>query len=280
MITNKDYISVVIPFYLRDNYLAKSIESIHQYADMPFELVVHDDYAKEVKSAQFRDKISTLILNYGLNMGLPVAANRAINISSSDYILFMNQDCVLTKPIFKRIKEALDHQYIGILSFYGESGSEKPFRIVPGIGAGCLMAFRRDYFNIVGGFNTNTVSGCGDTPIIYKCWKYGYFRGYLSDAGFRNLSLEEQQNRDSSIGVEERDNAFPKLFNTSIDQWRLMRENNAVCQKNQDVYQLTEAGDFNMTYWHEYSKSVVRDDGSIDWKNAKKHGQDKWRYLI
>jgi glycosyltransferase involved in cell wall biosynthesis len=76
------FISIVISSFYRPFYLKRCLESIHKHADMPFEIIVHDDGSGQAERDQiYRDLsplISTLILNLGGNMGLNVSANRAV----------------------------------------------------------------------------------------------------------------------------------------------------------------------------------------------------------
>lgn len=288
-IKNSDYISVVVPYFLRDYHLKNCLEAVHRFANYPLEVVCHDDSASEGKSIQFKDQMSTLLLNFGLNFGLHAAANRAISAAHSKYILFLNQDMLMLRACLREIKAVLDKPYVGILSLYGEPFTPKEsmevdgvrFSLYPGIGSGCAMAFRKDFWQEVGGFEENVHSGCSDTTILYRCWKFGYFRAILvGDPTLKNVSLEENQNRDTSIGPTGTDCAYPKIFGIQ-NQYQQMRERMEVCQKNQDGQRHMPASISNVDYWDQYSHKILRDGlGRIDWDAGVLHGQAKWKRMI
>ena len=89
---NPDCISLVIPWFSMPVYINRVIKSIHEHADYPFELILHDDGSNKETVFDLmknRDKISTLILNSGYQLGLASSINRAVALASSKYILFL-----------------------------------------------------------------------------------------------------------------------------------------------------------------------------------------------
>ena len=155
---NDKYFSIVIPYYCRLSYLETLIDSIYKYADMPVEIIVHDDGSvddsSDVLYEKFRKLVSTLIVNpnTGHNLGLPVAANRCIKMATSKYIMFLNADTVLTKSMFLDLKNILDKEYVGYVCLEDRgnnpeiSNNGTEFSIRPGIGGGSAMAFRKDFW--------------------------------------------------------------------------------------------------------------------------------------
>ena len=284
MIENTDFISIVIPYFKKEHYLKDLVESIKKYADFPYELIIHDDSGNELKSLNVES--STTILNMGLNLGLHQSYNRAIEIASSEYILALTMDMLLIKPILQDTVNVLRKPYVGILTYYNEP---TPPELIDGkfgfrnetIGWGCAMSFRKSFWKEVGGFNIDTVSGCSDTPILYKCWRFGYFRGLMTNSGLRNVSREEKDSKDSTIGSAIYDCAYPKIFGISGLE-SLANERKAFCASNNDRLQNVESSDYNMQYWLDYVRSIIPDNKitTIDWEKCKRHGQDKWRDLI
>lgn len=294
MISNDQYFSVVIPYFLQQNFLKRLVDSIHKYADMPFEIIVHDDHSEDLSSLYVKDDVSTIILNFGLNLGLAAAANRAVQLASSKYVLFINQDCEFIAPCLRDYANVLDKPYVGIVSPYGDGYPMKTkewivangtkFSIFHGIAAGCTFAFRKDVWEHIGGFE-DIISGCSDTPFIYKIWREGYFRAVvLGEKRIRNVDLEDHQQKHSTIGRTGTDCCYPKVFPHSMEDLRRhSKQREAVCQRYQDMNRHEPAGISNIDYWDQYSKSIVQEDGVIsdfNWENANKHGQIKWREQI
>ena len=288
-----EFFSIVVPYFRRPHYLKMLVNSIHKYADMPFEIIVHDDRGIDLSSLDVKDKVSTIILNTGLNLGLAPALNRAISVANSEYILRLDHDCIMTKPCLKAYTEVLKKPYVGVLAPMGDphpiTGPEyiqcddgTKFTFMSGIADATMAVFRKSFWSEVGGFVDDVVSGCADTPIYYKSWKYGYFRAVvLEESSFRNLSAEKG-NVDTTIGPYG-DCHLPLIFNLP-NYGKLCGRRMEYCQWNVDSHQKIPGDPIsNLDYWHNYSTKVLPEEGvvsSINWEAAKKHGQDKWRKII
>ena len=129
-----DFISIIILSYRRPEYLRNLLKSIHQYADLPFEIIVHDDSSpEEVKKLIFEELkpyISTLILSPGeVNIGFAAGANRATALANSKHVILLNDDVILTAPCFKRIAKVLSSApYIGCLGITGGGQGGLPIK--------------------------------------------------------------------------------------------------------------------------------------------------------
>src|SRR3990167_11037848 len=119
LMQNDEFWSIVIPSLYRPEYLEKCINSIEEFADMPYELIVHDDGSKDNtpnKIWEMRDRISTIIYNTGINFGLARSTNRLIQLAHSKYILFMNTDAVFKKPCLKMLRDVIERPYIAMVN--------------------------------------------------------------------------------------------------------------------------------------------------------------------
>jgi len=283
-----DFFSVVIPFFLHTHYLKSLVESIHRHADIPFEIIVHDDRGIDHSSLAIEDKVSTIVLNLGKNLGLAASANRAIACANGKYILFLNQDCEIIRPCLRDYAKVLDKPYVGVLSPYGDPYPQTSpewietegvkFTLRHGISGCCALAFRKEVWEEIGGFE-EIISGCCDTTLMYKMYRAGYFRAVaLGERWIRNISLEEKGNSDTTIGPYG-DCGYPRVFNlNNYDE--LCRKRAWECQRRQDEHQKEPAGISNIDYWHGYSVELMPQSGvisSIDWEVAKRHGQIKWK---
>lgn len=151
MVERSDYISVVIPAFNRYEYLEEVIKSVYEYADYPFELIVHDDASNPEVSdkiySNLRQYISTYILNpnVGWNMGLAMSVDRCVSLATSNYILMLNADCKVIAPCFKDIVNCLSVPFVGYITphedndfnYWYENKNTK-FILNNGVGGGCL----------------------------------------------------------------------------------------------------------------------------------------------
>jgi len=95
---NNLFLSVVVPHFCRIGYLKRALDSLARHADMPFEVIVHDDASSDADREELfglSDQISITLFNNGHNMGLNEAVNRCVEMASSKYILFICDDCFL-----------------------------------------------------------------------------------------------------------------------------------------------------------------------------------------
>jgi glycosyltransferase involved in cell wall biosynthesis len=288
MIEPEDFITVVIPYYKREHYLKNLLESL-QNQNYAFEVVVHADAGNDLVATKYMNLMSELIINPDLNVGLHRSVNRCVAVASSKYILMLNEDMLITKPIFKEIVSVLRKPYIGVLSIYNElqhppeyiKAYDAKFTLMSGVGWGCAMAFRKEWFNSVGGMFEDTPSCYSDTPLTFKTWMNGYFRGYLLNSGVRNISWEEHAGQDGSIRHDIPDCALPRIF--GIDLEREMKERKARADKLFHQYEYHSGTLYNNNFWDDYSKTIIKKDGeisSIDWSAAYKFGQWKHQDLI
>ncbi len=285
---NPDFISIVLPWFNRPSYIDKVLDSIHEHADYPFEIIISDDssydgaYEELIKREH---KYSTLIRNTGHQMGLAPSVNRAISLASSKYIIFINSDCIFTRPCFIDIKNVLDKPYVGFLGLYNNRKRTYPyinsngtdFNLLPGIGEGCAFSFRKEFWETVGGFNNSYCSGTADSPLQYRSWKYGYFRAAIPGSSIvRNLS-NEINCIDGTIGKSGWDLAFPKIFKIDYEIESKLRFD--ACENQRTREQEKDASDGNMKYFDDYGKKVIKDVG-INWQEAMKHDQSIWEVAI
>lgn len=289
---NEDFISVCIPWFNRSMYLDRVLRSMEEKADMPYELIIHDDGSdNETRQALLDNKhrISTLIFNNGFQIGLAASNNRAISLAASKYIVFMNSDCEFLEPFLRRVKETLDKPYVGFISLSKKEICQKHiktengrFSLANGIGGGDAVAFRKDTWETIGGYNDNIHCGCSDTPMMYKNYSHGFFRAIIDGQPVKNIDREETQTRNSTIHGHEH-MSLPTLFGISKDKYNgWVSERERYCRLFwQKVGNEVQSDLSDIHYWHQYSSDLI-DQGSqeVDWEIAKRHGQIRWKDLI
>lgn len=287
--SNTDFVSIVILSFQRGDYTVRLLDSLHQHADFPFEVILVDDASSEpevqVKLFQNLPKVTSLIYNTGMNRGFTNAANQATSLCSSDYIILLNNDIEMVEPAFKRIKSALAAPYLGCVGILGDfkpeggpivakNGSQVELNSNPkGSGA---FAFRKAVWEELGGFPERHHSAA-DIGFFYSLLKTGYFNGFIVNSPqlFRNVD-QEQGYANPTEGTSQFANGYPRLFGVPKQQLidESLRRKGRVLQISQ-ADDKTPAGINNISYWAEWF-SGVHENGKLLWGSRYMFGQDRW----
>lgn len=300
-IHNEDFCSVAIISFNRHDMLLNAIESVHKYADMPFEIVVSDDGGFLYNDFNFvntlKDKVSHIAINLGKNMGLAVNANMAIGMTRSKYVIVISDDTEITKPFMRSAVTVLKNApYVGLIYLGTQYDTDSellkitngclPMKITSGQeislflvhGASWANAFTKDYWYSVGGYAEDDIYG--DMPFINKGWAQGYFSAALRGGPFAIDTdvVGAKYNRKRSSLNFMADSVlchYPKMFfvqNNVQDRWSL--ERNAACsQRSHDCRKvlLNESG---CEGWIELMKNLT-EGGIVHWERFK-HPQDRF----
>ncbi len=290
------FISIVILSYKRFDMTQNLVESIHQHADMPFEIILHDDASDgDVPERLYRDlrkKVSSLVLSGGeLNMGLSASFERGTSLASSDYVLCMNNDTLMLGPGFKDIVRVLQVPYVGAFGPWhvgeGKVGGGTPlvesngcrFRLGPNVGNGSMMAFRKEVWQEVGGF-PHVFSGASDTAFMRTLLKHGYFNAghFVKDAeSFDNVDYHTGCSR-TTIGPNKYDISYPCLFkapNLGAHSKRSEQSRTDWTHREEKV----DAGISNNDWWHHYfADAFIPEENNYDWSKLTFH--QKWKDKI
>jgi len=101
-------LSVSIPVYNNIWYTKNLLLNIRDCVQLPEELFIiddgsTDDYKNLVN--EFKD-LNIIYIKHKENKGFNYSANEAIRISSGDYISFLNNDLIINKYFFKKLRQA------------------------------------------------------------------------------------------------------------------------------------------------------------------------------
>ena len=88
-------ISVIIPFYNRELYLAEAIESVLNQTYANTELILVDDGSTD-KSAEIA-RSYPVKYHYQTNMGIGAARNTGISLATGDFFAFLDSDDIWTR---------------------------------------------------------------------------------------------------------------------------------------------------------------------------------------
>lgn len=95
MIESKPLVSIIVPVYNIEKYLSRCIDSILFQTYTNFELILVDDGSSDMSGKicdEYMKKDSRISVIHQSNMGVVVARNHAINISSGDFLVFVDGD--------------------------------------------------------------------------------------------------------------------------------------------------------------------------------------------
>ncbi len=308
---NDRFVSIVIPTLSRPFYLERAVKTLHEQADMPFELIVVDD-GSDPKTKQvlfgMRDKISTVVSNYGINMGLNEAANRGIALASSRNVIFTTDDCWFVKPCLKDLCNVLSKPYVGFICAANDIGplannsvcdvNGTRFAISNYLGGGISQAFRKEVWKEVGGWDLRSTSGQSDNVFLFKILRAGYWKAIMEGRDrVKCANFEEESTYVPTAGLMRgHDCSLPKLFGMDpTEQIILGHHKRESCQywvdgertiPNRESFDSRPnpvAGLNDIEYWFHYFQDIFGNTGTshnvhqIDWNVATIHGQDKWK---
>ena len=182
-------VSVVIPVYNGERYLAHTLDKVLGQSYSNIEIVAVDDGSTDGSNGilnQYRDRI---VIIRQQNAGVSAARNAGIRESSGEYIAFLDQDdWWLPSKTEQQVQVFNNHSETGFVHtaavFFDDTRSEaiEPFnnergdlivgdcfpQLLLGNGIiGCSVMVRRSVLDRVGGFDTEI---CGNTVQDYDLW--------------------------------------------------------------------------------------------------------------
>lgn len=306
LMANNEFVSVVIMSYFRPEMTLDLLRSIHENVDMPFEIILHDDHSEDWVQdkifAEMRSLCSTIILGQGnVNMGYSSSVNRGVALCNSDYILILDNDCLITAPCFKTIKEVLDVPYVGTVS------PREFIEMAPGSTHGsratvktngnaftlsCIpsgsFAFRKKVWMEIGGF-PQVYSNGGDISFIFSLLRHGYFNAgsLISPTGnafstVRNID-QETGYPNATARIRNFDQAYPRIFPFCNDKGNFSLACHARRERRHPLSQeqyLADGGYHNIAYWDAWANDCYDGQGNIIWDKVGDWGHSKWRDRI
>ena len=163
-------ISVIIPAYNAERYIAKAIESCLSQSYAPHEIIVVDDGSTD-GTAEIAESFPSpvRVIRLSENMGASVARNCGVQASKGDWLNFLDaDDWYLPQKLELQRRCALENNqavliYTGfrVMNLDGleyDGKLPQPMELFPRLRFRCVIhlgtvALRRDAFDAVGGFN-------------------------------------------------------------------------------------------------------------------------------
>lgn len=298
-LTNDKFMSIVILSFTRPHRLKALLESIHEHADMPFEIVVTDDASQmggvTLPEAVFacRDLTTTMVFNNGVNMGYAASANKGTALANSDYILLMNDDTLMSGPSMRMIKEVLDKPYIGSFGPWQGAGYCEHERVAVAVAGQSLrlgslpsgssiFAFKKSTWFELGGFPQVYHNG-GDIAFLHKMCRYGYFSARndvdQKNVLFRNVDVE-QEYAEATFTRSRFDSSYPQIFGVANMEAGNMAREKRIYNFSHSEYE-KEFGLHSIDSWIQYfADAKLEGENNYDWSKLSRFGQDKWKELV
>jgi len=196
--------SIIIPVFNRKEYTEKCIDSIYKYgSDYPFEIIVVNNASSDGTAEYLRNLGDKAVaINNEQNRGFAKACNQGAEKAKGEYLLFLNNDTIVTQNWMDVLVSELDEnegvaiagsklifpdgtiQHAGVVfaddktpyHIYKHDSPEKFYtkkkRKFKAVTAACMI-IRRNIFFEVGGFDEAYVNGYEDIDLCLKVDKAG-----------------------------------------------------------------------------------------------------------
>ena len=178
-------VSIVIPCYNQSQWVGEAITSCLNQTVKPIEIIVVDDGStisldKEIKF--YHNKDIPVILLSKKNGGLSSARNAGIKIAKGEYILTLDSDDKIASNFLERCLEINDDVVsTGLREFGNSENYWYPYPEHPKFSdfimnncINCCSLFKREIWNLVGGFDEEMKLGYEDWDFWIRVAQKGY----------------------------------------------------------------------------------------------------------
>lgn len=118
------FVSLCVLSYRRPELLRACVNSIHETADTPYELIINLDGSDTVNSQSLygmhvNERISKLLLNNGKNRGVGRAFENCLGVAEGDYIVKLDADLTFEPKWLSRAVKILDtNEDVGVVGLF------------------------------------------------------------------------------------------------------------------------------------------------------------------
>jgi len=234
MIEGSPIVSVIIPVYNCERYLAEAIESVLSQTYRSVEVIVVDDGSTDASASVAQQFIPPVRYYYQPNSGPSAARNRGVDLSKGDFLAFLDSDDVWTPDKLKiqmatfednpKIEAVFGHVQQFISPELDDNVKKRircPSDTMPGFCANAML-IRRSSFIRVGPFDPQ--------------WKVGQFEDWYSKAIEKGLKfvmlpdlLVKRRLHQTNMSILERDSRadYCRILKAALDRRRKSQIRNA-----------------------------------------------------
>ena len=219
-------VSIIIPVYNAEAYLAEAIESVLRQTYRPIELIVVDDGSTD-SSAEVAKRFDKVRFCFQPQSGAAAARNQGSSLAQGKFLAFLDADDLWSAHKLSRQMAAFDNNpaldilFGQVKPFHSPELDEEtkkrlpiPANIMPGYHPGTML-IRRDAFFRVGQFETQ--------------WRVGEFIDWYAKAmelGLKSQMLPEvvmkRRLHTTSLGTRERKSQidYLRILKAALDRRR------------------------------------------------------------
>ncbi len=181
----KEPVSVIIPCLNNLGFTKKTLEGVLSKTQVPFEIIVVDNGSSDGTSEYLegmKSEAGIRVIRNSLNRGAPAAFNQGIRVASSRYIIFLNNDTIVTESWTGKMLEKflnipragavvpcfnpsgrndMDPANIAREAAYLELSRKDEFQYIPGATTCCLLT-GKDVIERAGFFDEGYGLGTND----------------------------------------------------------------------------------------------------------------------
>ncbi|PSB10031.1 glycosyl transferase [Pleurocapsa sp. CCALA 161] len=232
-------VSVIIPAYNGDRYLAEAIDSVLQQTYQDYEIIVVDDGSTD-HTAQVAQQYGKAV-RYLTQTNQGVAASRNLGLAAAlgDYIAFLDQDDILLLDKLSSQTALLDRDPdLGMVNsgwqIYRENSisdrqdaaaaAVKPWEQIPQLTSADLiiwkpvflgaMLFRRNWLERVGGFNTS-LEQTPDVDLVMRLAKIGCPAAWVEQITVKYRQHETNASKNALLQAQELNQITANFFTES-----------------------------------------------------------------
>ncbi|MDO8497624.1 MAG: glycosyltransferase [bacterium] len=231
--------SIVIPYYNGGAHIRTTLNSIYDLLYGPKEIIIVNDGSDKKNSAilhNLRSKFKLHIIDIEENRGVAHARNMGLRRASTEYVLFLDQDCAIDRSALRVMQNVFDKDtrvggiqmrlldfkthavesqghFLSIFGFPYELTDRKGTRFFIFGAKTAGFAVRRKAVLSLGGFDEDYLIHGEDTDICWRMWLGGYTVMYLSTAaGYHVKTSSMNPEKNSSIFYEGSKNGISNII--------------------------------------------------------------------
>jgi glycosyltransferase involved in cell wall biosynthesis len=228
MLQEEHLVSIIIPVYNCERYLAEAIESALAQTYHPIEIIVVNDgstdNSADVAKSFFDSQVRYC---YQPNSGQGAARNQGVNVARGDFLAFLDADDVWladkstlqmaafeSNPELDMVLGHVNQFRSPELDVHPEAKADRDKEVMPGYLPGAMLIKRESFF-LVGPFATH--------------WRVGEFIDWYSKAmekGLKSFTLPEVVMRrrihNANMGIRERSSQtdYVRILKAALDRRR------------------------------------------------------------